>query len=1547
MDDNHIEDMIGLESNSRMAYSRFYTSYNIRKVTQVPGKFDDWSSLQLPTGSILHTLNGFDTLEPKNDGLPDITLPLLHNEKNPLYLYMNTHLSTKSSMPLPVDETGTYRVNTLNAKISHFQQTHRNIHRILSERRISSVVGGLAWVDYSPMNILKILGVMHQYRKFDVLFRTILNTISTIGDERHHYIVLEQGSHVFSRAQLKRTYTELSSGTLAPFNHDPSVFPLIHLLGYVFGKTANAEVKPYKEDVRIFGKDAEFFSTMRSTSYLERLDSTLFKKINFILYHGNRAVVYNMADLDQFAEDTSFVQRFYRHLMGLRLGEETLPDHIDDDDFNTYVETKAGTDETSMVDSQPVSAVGGVTDTNTPVTVKESSSIAPKANEPKKFPLRKEPEIVHESQTGKTSPTKGSFEEKLRAHIEAPTQLISPLDDKKLTKREALLEGHLRVGLAGKTLGELAHASYSDKIPPKDLSFVTSAPEKSYRQSSLVALDKSYQEHSYHHDMARVLGSVAKHGYFITKIDEEHTHTEMDRISTYKVSMSDVEGRAHSLKFSIPTVNEDGVMRVSGVNYILTRQAANVPISKNGPNRINLSSYFNKLIVERIQSKRFNYSNEMAKLILTLRAQGLLNSVAGGAGDPTSRLPYDYSSIAMRFTEIQVKNYDFRFSSTGPSTSSFSKEDQNKISEYSRKYGLYVGGNPITSTLLFWDSLNKIHEVNWDKGIVNTWMSFGQFLVAQLGEEAVPDKTPIEWTQAQIINQVIPLVFILGYRLGLKKAFETIKLDYHFYPIGERVRLEMDDISIRFKDGTLVFNRYPLSRSLIAAGLAWVKLGDFNFNDMDVPTTYGPILALKNIPAGILKGVDTLFDFFIDPMTERVLEKMHEPTTFGPLLLRANVMLTDFYAKESSSVELQRFRRYERFNGFLYNEIYREMANHRNRFGQKKSFSINPEAVFQAIAQDATMSANDLINPIHEIKQTSNFTYTGSGGRSDNSFVLKDRIYPKDGVGVISDAVPDSGKVGITAYLSASPNINDVHGIPKPHQDGEILEPAQILSIGSMSMPCGTTDDGKRNSYTSIQLSHYVPNYTHGETLSIRTGYDAVVPHLGSKTFASSAQDDGVVEDVNEKFKVVTVRYADKLIPTSGVIKTPYLDGVINKFKQDHRFLGILVDEKTIGNYPVGSIYELTGSTNGKITDRIRCESVEFIPDKDVVRKYTPLVQDLIRGKSKALYYIRLSLVDRMSPGDIKRYSFADDYTSISGSYLLQKRYPNVVKGEKIKRGDILVYNSGFFVKDPVSKQVTFKHGVTATVVLMEQGANHEDACVVSRPFAERMEMTPCHQVEVITKPDAVLAAIVKINDHVETTDELCVISDDVLIQTGLNQNIENLDIMAKLSRQAPLAGYTGHIRKIKVLYGCPRDHLSESLKAVLKVYEKEVRQEFNATNNDPLKKVPDHPGYVKPGTKYLGMEFTDETVVLEFMIEEKLSVSEGDKLCFGLSSKSIVSHVSEQVHYTESGIPIDVVFSLTSVINRIVMSPFIIGIAERCMEKLRDNAVEAYFNED
>jgi hypothetical protein len=62
-------------------------------------------------------------------------------------------------------------------------------------------------------------------------------------------------------------------------------------------------------------------------------------------------------------------------------------------------------------------------------------------------------------------------------------------------------------------------------------------------------------------------------------------------------------------------------------------------------------------------------------------------------------------------------------------------------------------------------------------------------------------------------------------------------------------------------------------------------------------------------------------------------------------------------------------------------------------------------------------------------------------------------------------------------------------------------------------------------------------------------------------------------------------------------------------------------------------------------------------------------------------------------------------------------------------------------------------------------------------------------------------------------------------------------------------------------------------------------------------------------------------------------------------ANKTIIADVHEQPLSTLSGVPLDVMFSGSSVGNRIVNSPFLVGCGSRVLEQAERTIVDMYFN--
>ena len=647
------------------------------------------------------------------------------------------------------------------------------------------------------------------------------------------------------------------------------------------------------------------------------------------------------------------------------------------------------------------------------------------------------------------------------------------------------------------------------------------------------------------------------------------------------------------------------------------------------------------------------------------------------------------------------------------------------------------------------------------------------------------------------------------------------------------------DIAIRFLDKTLWFNRYPLKNSLIVAGLDAYDLTSYEMSEFESKDIYYQLLLDKGMSINYLKGIDSFYDLFVDNITYSILKSMHEPTNVRDLLIRATEMLTTLDHRVPSSRVNHRIRGYEQFNAILYNEMSRQFAAYQSKRGKANKFVINPDAVYLRIAQNASMVPSESPNPLQDIKEQSYMTYAGIGGRTSESFVVNDRRYAKDDVGVISEATVDNNKVGINAQLSLDPAIVNTEGLL-----GETVDPqpANILSIYSLVFPFATQDDSKRMNFVSIQSSHWTPT-VQTDRNRVRTGYERVVAHRCSKIFAGISEQDGTVTNIDEKTKLVTVEYKDG---------------------------------------------------------------------------------------SRAVF------------------PYGERYVPFQG-FFATHRLENIVKvGQKLKKGDVVTYNKGFFNLDKRSKQLDMTTGVMANVALLEMDVNLEDALLISQRLGEKLSIEPTNTRSVILKKNSLVYKCVKVGDHVGTLDHLMIFEED----PGLGETIfdtvseETQNLLGELNRRIPEAKYGGEIVKIEAHYGCPISEMHESLATIVRsaIAEQNRAAKLTAGTEDEEDYPPNE--VLSDGLKYNGVQYDSDTVVLTFYIRETEGTKVGDKVVLSNQLKATISSVSQRPLYAEDGTELDVLFSNDSVSRRITLSQNFMGVLNRILPKMEQDVIDMYFND-
>lgn len=319
----------------------------------------------------------------------------------------------------------------------------------------------------------------------------------------------------------------------------------------------------------------------------------------------------------------------------------------------------------------------------------------------------------------------------------------------------------------------------------------------------------------------------------------------------------------------------------------------------------------------------------------------------------------------------------------------------------------------------------------------------------------------------------------------------------------------------------------------------------------------------------------------------------------------------------------------------------------------------------------------------------------------------------------------------------------------------------------------------------------------------------------------------------------------------------------------------------------------------------------------------------------------------RYKSGEVHTLSSKTQYGLCSELVTIQKQTMTVKLGDKFRKNDILRYNPEFFEPDfENNRQVCFKHGAIATVAIMDNSTTFEDSSAITKDFGKRLVIEPVNIRMIELTSSTIIQEHKNIDDHVEMSDSLLVFEQDNtsdMSQLGFDET--SLAYLEKLNRNAPKAKYTGKIVKVDCYFGCDLSEMHPSMAGMIRKFIRERNREANYAKDS--KSNYDFLG-VKPlpiGSKFKGITISKETVILQFYIQESIESGIGDKIVIDSSLKTVTSSVMDVApRCVDSNRAVDVIFSATSISNRIVNSPIIEGISETVLEKLEDDVLKMYF---
>lgn len=581
--------------------------------------------------------------------------------------------------------------------------------------------------------------------------------------------------------------------------------------------------------------------------------------------------------------------------------------------------------------------------------------------------------------------------------------------------------------------------------------------DESMMHYALKEFDQRYINSVMDRDIVNAVLHAQQAGVAVTDMSLERTDTYLGSYNTLSVQLTPIYGQPTTVKIPYPVINEDGIMRVSGVKYRTKKQRADGPIRKVSPTQVAMTSYISKMFVERTDRVAFDYANWLTREInkASIGDNTTISEIVySKVFTPDYKLPRSYCAIAKKMSSFKYGKNKLYFD--------YNRIEQNFPAEVLEKIDRtkYV---PIGYTEQ--DDANLVIVMDADDNLHGIYPALKK--IEPLGR--LPDflkldmsVAPVDFAEVKLYGKKIPVGILLAWQIGLGNLLKTTGVKYRVEKRGTRYDISSHEFAVRFEDEVLIFSRDDNVATLLFNGFNRVKttINKISRFSLDNQDGYSRILESMDVPLRHTKNYTYLFNSWVDPITRESLIEMNEPTDLVYLFLSAIDKLADDQYKDANGITGTVIRGYERIPGMIHAELSKAIRQYVSAPMSKNSkIEMNPKAVWFAILQDETTAPIEESNPIHAIKEKEVVVFRGAGGRSAQSMTAQHRQFGEDSIGVISEANVDNGAVGTITYLTADPNIKSLRGKPEPLTDLTNVERTKLQSTSMLISPGSDTDD--------------------------------------------------------------------------------------------------------------------------------------------------------------------------------------------------------------------------------------------------------------------------------------------------------------------------------------------------------------------------------------------------------------------------------------------------------------------------------------------------------
>lgn len=643
----------------------------------------------------------------------------------------------------------------------------------------------------------------------------------------------------------------------------------------------------------------------------------------------------------------------------------------------------------------------------------------------------------------------------LIAELEEEDDGHPKFNNARTARMESLNNDFMHKEVHGKTVQEIIEANDANKeeLPVFDHLKVASINEE-WDELRFVNFQKSYDINS---DIFKMLQSLSTKSYPVSIIDinVEDTSTNMDYVDTYTVNMEDGFGKRFTLEFDIPKFRNNRFMKLRGNEKVMSGQLLLLPCLKTDEDSVQCVTNYNKIFIYRYGMNGRSYSVP-DKIIKTIKKlDGTNTTIKVFPGDNRTicskyELPSDYIDLASNFNRIETKDTIYYFN----------QDDYYTQFNADPTKGIPYGINKVTGNILYYvkhsegDSpYDTILTLDIANQLCSSDEAFSRYY------KSVKPANRLNYSQASILSNRIPLAVVLGYSLGFDNMMKMIVKKYRYEDIHYRSKdTDLEGI-IKFKDKVAV---YPMTynSSMLLNGLSECDTESYPISEVNRRSMW--LDFLDEFGGRMLAdGLDNFVDLFVDPITEEVCHHCKIPSNYFEMLIYGSNLLTDNKYNKHTDITGNRYRTNEIVAGYFYKALSKSYTDYKAQVkrGRKVGMSMKRSAVIDLVMQDPMMSDLSIMNPLLEIEASNSASFKGlSGMNSDRSYGLDKRTYDDTMVNKLALSTGFAANVGINRQTTIDMDIEGNRGYIKNSNDNtEDMSITKTFSMSEAVTPFGTT----------------------------------------------------------------------------------------------------------------------------------------------------------------------------------------------------------------------------------------------------------------------------------------------------------------------------------------------------------------------------------------------------------------------------------------------------------------------------------------------------------